>query len=113
MDLAKSYTSIAPAMICKFPAKKNVVVLPLSILWGNTPDKWVDMAQNDNPSIIGEVQICFQLLKLNSVPCHLLEIKITPPLGYPPFTPACEQFLVVTKPGVANRFYSIIQEMTS
>jgi len=45
MGLGKTFTSVAAEMICKLLTEKVVMGLPLSILWGNTPNIWVDMAQ--------------------------------------------------------------------
>jgi len=43
MGLGKTFTSVAAAMICKLLTEKVVMGLPLSILWGNTLDEWVNM----------------------------------------------------------------------
>jgi len=49
---------------------------------------------------------------LNSVPCRLLEIQSTPPHRDPALISALEPILVVTMPGVAETFKSVIDEMT-
>jgi len=54
MGFGKTFTSVAAAMICKLMAEKVVMGLPLSILWGNTHEEWVDLAQNDFPRIISD-----------------------------------------------------------
>jgi len=54
MGLAKTFTSVAAAMLCKLLTEKVVMWLPLSILWGNTPEEWVNMVQNNYPRIINE-----------------------------------------------------------
>jgi len=46
------------------------------------------------------------------VPRRLLEIQSTPPHGHPALISALEQILVVTMPGVAETFKSVIDEMT-
>jgi len=46
------------------------------------------------------------------VPCRLLEIQSTPPHGHPALISALEPILVVTMPGVAETFKSVIDEMT-
>jgi hypothetical protein len=54
MDLEKTFTSVAAAMLCKFVTENVVMGLPLSILWGNTHEEWVNLAQNNFPRIIGK-----------------------------------------------------------
>jgi len=46
------------------------------------------------------------------VPRCLSEIQTTPPQGHPALTSAQEPILVVTMPGVAEMFKSVIDEMT-
>jgi len=41
-------------MLCKLVTEKVVMGLPLSILWGNTLEEWVILADNDFPGIVGE-----------------------------------------------------------
>jgi len=69
-----TFTSGAAAMLCKFVTEKVVIGLPLSILWENTLQEWVILAQNNFPGIVGDEQEWYPLQRLNSVPCHLLEI---------------------------------------
>ena len=85
--------------------------LPLSILWGNTLEEWVNLAQNDFPGIMGDEWKCYSLQRQNSVTHQLSEIQSTPQQGHPAHTSAIE-ILVVTMPGVAATFKSIIDEMT-
>jgi hypothetical protein len=54
MGLAKTFTSVAAAMICKLLTEKVVMELPLSVLWGNTLEEWVNLPQNDVPGIIDD-----------------------------------------------------------
>jgi hypothetical protein len=49
---------------------------------------------------------------LNAVPCQLLEIQTTPPHGHPALVSALEPILVVTMPGVAETFKTVIDEIT-
>ena len=56
MGLGKTFTSVAEAMLCKLVTEKVGMGLPLSILWGNTLAKWVILAHNDFPGIVGEEQ---------------------------------------------------------
>jgi len=72
----------------------------------------VILAQNDFPGIVGQERKWYPLQRLNSVPCRLLEIHKTPPHGDPALISAHEPILVVTIPGVAETFKSIIDEMT-
>jgi len=44
--------------------------------------------------------------------CRLSEIRSTPPQGHPAPTSACEPMLVVTMPGVAETFKTVIDKMT-
>jgi len=94
MGLGKTFTSVAAAMICKLLTEKVVMGLPLSILWGNTLDEWVDMVQNGFPGIIGEERAWYPLRRHNSVPRRLIEIQKTPPQGHPVLTSAVEPILV-------------------
>jgi len=52
MGLGKTFTTVAAEMICKPLTEKVVIGLPVSILWGNSLDDWVNKAQNDFPWII-------------------------------------------------------------
>jgi len=112
MGLGKTFTSVAAAMICKLRTEKVVMGLPLSILSGNTLDEWVNMVQNYFPRIIGEEREWYPLGRHNSVPRRLMEIQTTPPQGHPALTSTLEPILVVTMPGVAETFKSVIDEMT-
>jgi len=112
MGLGKTFTSVAAAMICKLLTEKVVMRLPLSILWGNSLPKWVNMAQNDFPGIVGEEREWYSLRTQNSVPRRLSEIQTTPPQGHPALTSALERIMVVTMAGVAEMFKSVINEMT-
>jgi len=72
----------------------------------------VILAHNDFPGIVGEEREWYPLERLNSVPRRLLAIQSTPPHGVPAMISALEQILVVTMPGVAETFKSVINEMT-
>ena len=56
MGLGKTFNLVAAAMLCKLVTEKIVMGLPLSILWGNTLEEWVNLAQNVFPRIIGGEQ---------------------------------------------------------
>jgi len=56
MGFGKTFTSVAAAMICNLLTEKNVMGLPLSILWGNTLEEWVNLAQIDFPEMISDEQ---------------------------------------------------------
>jgi len=86
--------------------------LPLSISWGNTLEEWAILVHNDFPGIVGEEREWYPLQRLNSVPRRLLEIQTTPPHGQPALMSAHEPILVVTMPGVAETFNTVINEMT-
>jgi len=45
------------------------------------------------------------------VPYRLLEIQLTPPQGHPVLTSSFQPILALTKPGVAETFKSVIDEM--
>jgi len=98
MGLGKTFTSVAAAMICILLTGNVVMGVQLTILWGNTLDECVNMAQNDFPSIIGEEREWYPLCRQNSVPRRLSEIQTTPPQGHPALTSALEPILVVTSP---------------
>jgi len=112
MGLGKTFTLVAVAMICKLLTEKVVMGLPLSILWGNTLEQWVIVADNDIPGIVGEKREWYLLQRLNSVARRRLEIQTTPLHGHPPLLSAHESILVVTMPGVAETFKTVIHEMT-
>jgi hypothetical protein len=82
MGIGKTFTSVAAAKLCKLVTEKVVMVLPLSISWGNTLEEWVILAHNDFPGIVGEEREWYPLQRLNSVPRRLLEIQTTPPHGH-------------------------------
>jgi hypothetical protein len=54
MGLGITFTSVAAAMLCKLVTENVVMGLLQSILWGNTLEEWVDLAQNDFPTIISD-----------------------------------------------------------
>jgi len=58
MGIGITFTSVATAMICKLPTEKLVNGLPLSMLWGNTMEVWMNMAKNKLSRIICEAQEC-------------------------------------------------------
>jgi hypothetical protein len=86
--------------------------LPLSILWGNTIEEWVILADNGFPGIVSEEREWYLLRRLNSVRHRLLEIQTTLPHGHPALILAHEPNLVVTMPGVGEAFQTVIDEMT-
>ena len=101
----------AVAMICKLLTEKVVVGLLQSILWGNTLEEWVNVAQNTYLRMIGTEGEWNPSEKLNSVPHHVLEIQTTPPLGHPALTSAVERMLVVTIPSELETFKSVIDRI--
>src|SRR5882757_2989424 len=82
MGLGKTFTSVAAAMLCKLVTETAVMGLPLPIIWGNTLEEWVILADNDFPSMVGEVRERYPLKRLNYVPGCQWEIQTTPPHGY-------------------------------
>jgi len=88
--LSKICTAVATAMLCTVLTVKVVGELMVIILWGNTLDGWVNMAQNGWPGIIRSEQVWYPLQRLNFVHCHLLEILATPPEGHPAWRSALE-----------------------
>jgi len=112
MGLGKTFTLVVAAMLCNLVTEKVVMVLPLSILWGNTLEEWVILAHNNFPGIVGEEREWYPLQRLNSAPGRLLEIQSTPPHGHPALISALETILVETMPGVAKTFKSVLDEIT-
>ena len=112
MGLGNTFTLVAAAMICKLLTEKVPMSLPLSILWRNTLEEWVILADNDFPGSVGEEQEWYPLQRLNSVSRLLLEIQITRPHGHPALISAHEPILVVTIPGIAETFKTVIDEMS-
>jgi len=84
----------------------------MSILWVNTIEEWVILAQNDLPGIVGDDREWYPLQRLNSVPQRLLEIQSTPPHRHPALISALEPILVVTMPRVAETSKIVIDKMT-
>ena len=112
MCLAKTFTSVAAAMLCQLVTEKVVMGLPLSMVWGNTFEQWVILADNNFPRFVGEEWEWYPLNILNSVRRSLLEIQTTPPHGHPAHISAHEQILAVTMPGVAESVKTVINETT-
>jgi hypothetical protein len=54
----------------------------------------------------------YRLQELKPVPHRLLEIQSKPPLRHPELISALDPIVVVTMPGVAETFKSVIDEMT-
>jgi len=108
----KTFTSVAAPMLCKLVTEKVVMGLPLSILWGNTVENWVILTHNDFPSIVGEDREWYLLHRLFSVHHCLSEILTTPLRGHPARVSALEPTLLVTMPGVAETFKTVIDKMT-
>jgi len=69
MDDGKTVTSVAAVMRCKLLTDKGVLRLPLSLLWGNIVDEWVNMPRKHYPGVIGE-----------EWGLYLLQAFIAPPL---------------------------------
>jgi hypothetical protein len=113
MGLGTTFSLVAAAMLCILVTEQVVMGLPLSILWGNTLDQWVnDLAQNDFPRMISDEWEWYPLQRLKSVPHCLFEIQSTPPQRHPVLTPGYEPILVVTMPGLAEKFKNVIDKMT-
>jgi len=70
------------------------------------------LAVNNFPRIVGKEREWHPLQRLNSVPRQLLEIQTTPPHGHQVLVSALEPILVVTMPGVAETFKTVIDEKT-
>ena len=51
IGLGKTHMSCAADMFCKLQTEKVVFDQPLSILWGQTLDEWINQAQNDYPAV--------------------------------------------------------------
>jgi len=112
MGLRKTFTLVAAVMICTLLTEKVVMGLPLSIVWGNMREEWVNMVQNDVPGIISDEPEWYPLQRHNSVPHHFIEIQKTPPEAHPVLTFVLDPLLVVTMAGVTEIFKSVINEMT-
>jgi len=113
MGISKTLTSVAAAMIRKVLTENVSVILLVSMLWGNTTDEWVNIAQNDNPGIIGDECEWYPFQSLNSVPHYLLEIQTTPPLGYRVLTSAHESILYIPMNRVSEILKSVIDEIVT
>ena len=112
MGLGKTFTSIATGMLCKLVTEKVVMGSPMSILWGNTLQEGVILANNDFPGIVGEERKRYPLQRLNSLPRWMLEIQTTPAQGHPALISAHEPILVFTIPAIAETFKTVIDKMT-
>ena len=113
MGLGKPLALVAVAMISQLLTEKIVMWLLQTIIWRNTLEEWVDMGQTYHPGIIGEDEEWIPLQRLNSAPRRRqIKIHTTPPDWHPVLTLTVEPILVVTMPGVADTFKSVIEEMT-
>lgn len=110
--LGKMLTTVAADLLCKLITEKGVVGLPLSILWGNSIQKWKHRALTNYLGFIREVQQQYVLQRLNSVPCHSFDIQPTPPSMPPMLTSALKPILVVRMPKVASTFKGVIDVLT-
>ena len=79
MGLGNTCTSWAAAMICRLLSVMIDVGLLQSVLYMNTLDEWVKMAQSDCLRIIRKEQESFSLYRPISVPHQLDEIQTTSP----------------------------------
>jgi hypothetical protein len=111
MSLGKTFTSVEAEKLCKLMIPKVVMGFPLSILWLSTLEEWAILANNDFPGISGKEGERYPLQRLNSVPCHLLEIRRTAPHGHPALILTTEPILVVKMHGVAETFNTGIDKM--
>jgi hypothetical protein len=111
MGIGKMITVVALAIICQLLTEEGVVQVRLSILYCNTLDEWLNMAQDNCLGSIGEEREWYPVQRLNSVPCCLLEIQTTPALRHPVLTSALESIIVVKVPRVATTFKSANNEM--
>ena len=112
IGLGKTLTSVAAAMICKLLSENVIIMLLLSIMWGNTLDEWEIIAQNHIPRSISDEREWYLLRRQHGVPCCLARIQSTQPQGHPALTSDFDPILVVTMPGVAVMIKSVIDEMT-
>jgi hypothetical protein len=101
MGCENTFTWVAAAMLCKLVTEKIIMGLPLSIVWGNTHEECVILADNNFPGIVGYKWEWYLLQRLNSLLCRQLEIQTTPPHRHPALISAHEQILLVTMPRVA------------
>src|SRR5882757_8668847 len=83
MGIGKTFTSVAAAMLCKLVMEQVVMVLPLSILWGNTIKEWVILVHTDFPGIVSQQREWYPLQRLHSVPRRLFKIQPTSPHRHP------------------------------
>jgi hypothetical protein len=61
MSFGKTFTSVAAAMVSKLHTEIVVMGLPLSILWKNTLNEWVNLVQIDFPRNLGDEQEWYPL----------------------------------------------------
>jgi len=112
MCLGKTFTSVAATMICNLLTEIVVIGLPPTIVWGDTHEAWVNLAQNDFPWIIGYKPERYLLWRQNTVPRRHSEIQATLRQGHPARTSDVARIVVVAMPKVAEMFKSVIDEMT-
>jgi hypothetical protein len=70
MGDGKTFTSVAVAMLCILLTEKDLMGLPLSILWKNMLEDWVELAQNNFPGISGDDQQGYPFQRQNQ--CHVV-----------------------------------------
>jgi len=75
IGLWQTFSWVAAAMFCELVIGGVVMGLPLLILWGNTLQEWVILANYNLPGIVSEKQDWYPLQRSNSVPRCLLEIN--------------------------------------
>jgi hypothetical protein len=103
---------VAAARICKLLTEQVVMGLPLSILWGNTFDEWVNLTEDDIPVVIGNERTSYLFRRNHSIPRHFSEIQSTPLQGHSAQPSAFEIILLVTTPGDAEMLKRAIDKMT-
>ncbi|KAF8544412.1 hypothetical protein BDD12DRAFT_801333 [Trichophaea hybrida] len=112
MGLGQTHTSLAAAMCCKLQTEKVVFGQPLSILWGQTLDEWINQVQNDYPTVPPEERGWYPLTKKNPVPHWLLKMKTTLSYVHICLVLAHKSILIVTLPGICKTFKSVIKDMS-
>ena len=65
MGIGKMLTLVAVAIICQLLTEEGVVELRLSIMYGNTLDEWLNMAQDKCLGSIGEAREWYPVQRLN------------------------------------------------
>jgi len=101
------------AIVYKLLTEKIIVELLLTMLWGNTLDEWVNIAQDSNPDNISDAWESYPMQTLITGHHYVSDNQTTPSLCHPTLTSALEAILMVTFAAVRDTFKIVIDGWTA